>query len=138
MKQLIEKVSGLTSRGPVMNEQQPTSERVYRELSPEEQERLNRARAETEAIRDEILAEGQVRKRALEISRAQVRHTVAALRAERERLGLSLAEVEARSGLKRSALSRLENDPTANPTLLTLQRYASAIGMRVVADLERC
>lgn len=120
-----------------MNEQQPTSERVFRELSPEEQQRLNQARAETEAIREEILAEGRVRKRALEVSRAQVRNTVAALRAERERLGLSLADVESRSGLKRSALSRLENDPTANPTLLTLQRYASAVGMRVVAELER-
>ncbi|MFO7902025.1 MAG: helix-turn-helix domain-containing protein [Planctomycetota bacterium] len=119
-----------------MNEQQPTSERVYRELSADEQQRLNRARAETEAIRDEIMAEGRIRKRALDISRAQVRHMVDALRAERERLGLSLADVEARSGLKRSALSRLENDPTANPTLLTLQRYASAIGMRVVAELH--
>lgn len=119
-----------------MNEQQPTSERVYRELSAEERQRLNRARAETEAIRDEIVAEGRIRKRALEISRAQVRHTVDALRAERERLGLSLADVEARSGLKRSALSRLENDPAANPTLLTLQRYASAMGMRVVAGLQ--
>jgi DNA-binding phage protein len=119
-----------------MNEQKPTSERVYRDLSAEEQKRLDQARAETEAIRDEILAEGRVRKKALETSRAQVRHTVEALRAERERLGLSLADVESRSGLKRSALSRLENDPTANPTLLTLQRYASAIGMRVVAELE--
>jgi hypothetical protein len=119
-----------------MNERQPTSERVYRELSGEEQQRLNQARAETEAIRDEIMAEGRIRKRALEISRAQVRHTIDALRAERERLGLSLADVEARSGLKRSALSRLENDPAANPTLLTLQRYASAIGMRVVTGLQ--
>ncbi len=119
-----------------MNEQQPTSERIYRDLSPEEQQRLNQARAETEAVRDEILAEGRIRKKALEISRAQVRLTVDALRAERERLGLSLADVESRSGLKRSALSRLENDPTANPTLSTLQRYASAIGMRVVAELQ--
>lgn len=120
-----------------MNERQPTSERVFRELSSDEQNRLNRAREETEAIRGEVLAEGRIRKRALDLSRVQVRHTVAGLRSERERLGLSLAEVESRSGLKRSSLSRLENDATSNPTLLTLQRYASALGMRVVAELER-
>jgi ribosome-binding protein aMBF1 (putative translation factor) len=119
-----------------MKDQRPTSERVFRELTAQEQNRLDRARTETEAARDEILAEGDARKRALQISRAQVRQTVDALRAERERLGLSLADLESRSGLKRSALSRLEHDPTANPTLLTLQRYASAVGMRVVAGLE--
>lgn len=119
-----------------MNKQQPTSQRVYRELSADEQTRLDRARAETEAMRDEILAEGRARKRALEISRSQVRNTIDALRAERERLGLSLADIESRSGLKRSALSRLENDRAANPTMLTLQRYASAVGMRVVAGVE--
>lgn len=119
-----------------MNEPQPTSERVHRDLTVAEQRRLDQARAETEAIREDILAEGRLRKRALAVARDQVRQTVAALRAERERLGLSLADVELHSGLKRSALSRLENDPNANPTLLTLQRYASAIGMRVVARLE--
>jgi len=60
---------------------------------------------------------------------------VAALRTERERLGLSLADVEASSGLKRSALSRLENDKTHNPTFLTLQRYAVALGMMLKTSL---
>ena len=82
--------------------------------------------------------------------RGDVDQTVAGLRAERDRLGLSLADVEARCGLKRSALSRLENDKTDNPTFLTLQRYAAALGLtlrsrgcnaaidlgRVAADVE--
>jgi len=119
-----------------MNKDKPTSERVYRELSNEERQRLVKARAETEATREEILTEGRTRKHALEISRAQIRRTIDVLRAERERLGLSLADVEARSGLKRSAISRLENDPTVNPTMLTLQRYASAIGKKVIVELE--
>lgn len=119
-----------------MNEHRPTSERVYRELSADEQQRLNRARAETEAIREDVLAEGRMRKRALEISRAEVRRSVDALRTARERMGLSLSDVAARSGLTRSTLSQLENDPTADPTLLTLQKYASAIGMRLVAELQ--
>jgi transcriptional regulator with XRE-family HTH domain len=48
----------------------------------------------------------------------------------------SLADVEARSGLKPSAISRLENDPQANPTLLTLQRYAAALNMTLATTVE--
>lgn len=59
----------------------------------------------------------------------ELQMTVAALRSRRESLGLSLADVEAKSGLKRSALSRLENSEDSNPTLLTLHRYAAAVGV---------
>ena len=50
------------------------------------------------------------------------------LRAERTRQNLSLADLQARSGIARSALSRLESDPRANPTLTTVTRYAEALG----------
>ncbi len=36
-----------------------------------------------------------------------------------------------------SALSRLENDPNANPTPLTLQRYAAALGLTLFTSLEQ-
>ncbi len=114
----------------------PTSERVVRELTTDEQQRVELARAETEANREQILAEGRLRKRALELSREQVHRTLATLKAKRESLGMSLVDVEQKSGLKPSAISRLENDPEANPTLLTLQRYASAVGMLVVTEVE--
>ncbi|MEX1028243.1 MAG: helix-turn-helix transcriptional regulator [Candidatus Paceibacterota bacterium] len=114
----------------------PTSQRVHRDLTPDERQRVEIARAETEAAKQTILAEGRQRKRAWKIARNEVRRTVATLKSERERLGLSLADIESRSGLKRSALSRLENDPDANPTLLTLQRYATAIGMKVATSVE--
>lgn len=97
---------------------------------------MKQARAETEAQRERIVAEGRVRKRAWEATRREVARTIAALKAERKRLGLSLADVEARCGLKRSALSRLENDPNANPTLLTLQRYAAALGLTLSTSVE--
>jgi hypothetical protein len=54
-----------------MNEQRPTSERVYRELSADELQRLKQARAETESLREDILAEGKIRKAALETSRTE-------------------------------------------------------------------
>jgi transcriptional regulator with XRE-family HTH domain len=56
----------------------------------------------------------------------------AALRAERERQGLSLADINERTGIDRAALSRLENNEDANPTLATLERYAEAVGKKMV------
>jgi transcriptional regulator with XRE-family HTH domain len=53
---------------------------------------------------------------------------VKVLKAERERLGLSLADVADRSGIERSNLSRLENESESNPTIATLTRYADALG----------
>lgn len=113
-----------------------TSERVRRELNANEREGLEGAREETEASRSRILAEGRKHKVAWETMRRDVQSVIAELKTERERLGLTLADVEAKCGLKRSALSRLENDPQANPTMLTLQRYANAIGMSVSTKVQ--
>ena len=118
-----------------MMSKKPTSERVYRELSPGEQQRLQQAREEAASKRDEILAEGKLHKQARDAMQRELAVTMETLRRRRESLGLSLADVEARSGLKRSALSRLENSVAgggqhdSNPTLLTLHRYAVAVGV---------
>ena len=119
-----------------MTKEKTTSERVYRELTATEQQRVDESRAETESEKQGILAEGRLRKKAWEATQREVRRIVDALKAERERTGVSLADVEAKSGLKRSALSRLENDPNANPTLLTLQRYAVALNMTLATTVE--
>lgn len=121
-----------------MNNPRPKAKRVIRNLSPKESERLTIARREAEANRDEILREGRVARQAWLAMRGEVDEAVRRLREERERQGLSLADIEARCGLRRSVLSRLENDKTANPTLLTLQRYATALGMIVQTTLTRC
>ena len=58
------------------------------------------------------------------------------LRGARESQGLSLADVRKRTGMDRSALSKLENGQRENPTLETLVRYAEAVGKRLVIRLE--
>ena len=63
--------------------------------------------------------------------------TLATLRLERERQGLSLADVAGRSGLDKSMLSRLENGKILNPTVTTLWRYADAVGMSLKLSAER-
>jgi DNA-binding phage protein len=54
---------------------------------------------------------------------------VAKLRAERERQGLTLAEVAQRAGLDAELLSRLESGEAMNPNLATLSRFAHALGL---------
>jgi len=65
-----------------------------------------------------------------------LRQVSVALRAEREPQGLSLADINERTGIDRAALSRLENNEDANPTLATLERYAEAVGKQMVVLLS--
>lgn len=62
------------------------------------------------------------------------------LRGARLRRGLSLADVDAATGIGRSNLARLENLHVGNPTIDTILRYAQAVGVklliRVVADTK--
>lgn len=58
------------------------------------------------------------------------------LRREREARGLSLADLAELSGMDKAALSRLENCQQMNPTLITLARYAQALGKTLRLSLE--
>jgi ribosome-binding protein aMBF1 (putative translation factor) len=58
------------------------------------------------------------------------------LRREREARGLSLADLAELSGMDKGALSRLENCQQMNPTLITLARYAQALGKTLRLSLE--
>lgn len=59
---------------------------------------------------------------------------ILALKHAREAQGLSLADIRDRTGIERSALSRIENE-TPNVTIRTLERYAEALGKRVVIEI---
>ena len=52
--------------------------------------------------------------------------SLAQFKTEREKQGLTLAEVAARMGIDPPALSRLETGKTLNPTLATLFKWAEA------------
>lgn len=65
-----------------------------------------------------------------------VQRALQSLKRERERRGLSIADLAARSGLDRAVISRLENGKQDNPTIATLMRYAAAIGKRFVWSYE--
>src|SRR5258707_14582863 len=65
------------------------------------------------------------------------RDVVTRLKEERERRGLSLADMLRQTGMSREALSRLENHQSPNPTVRTLARYAAAVGLELHIAAKR-
>jgi hypothetical protein len=117
-----------------MPKRQP--QRIRRELTPEENGRWSRAVAETEARKAEILAKGCLLKSAHDRANAVVRDALKRLKTERQAQGLSLSDIEEKTDIGRSALSRLENETDLNPTVVTLTRYAEALGKKIVVSIE--
>lgn len=68
--------------------------------------------------------------------RILLKRVLQALKDEREKQGLSLADVNERTGIDRGSLSKLENDQDPNVTMNTLLRYADAIGKTLTVQIE--
>lgn len=85
-----------------------------------------------EQNKDEILEEARELIAAAQLSQ----QALAAIRKERDRQGLSLADLMKRTGMSRSAISALENAERPNPTILTLSRLAQALGMELSVGLK--
>ncbi len=99
------------------------AKRITIELTPEQIEQLRRDR---ETIlreeKDELTSWANKQRR--ETVRGEIAEVAKLLKSERKSQGLSLADVEEKTGISRAALSRLENVADANPTVGTLQRIA--------------
>jgi DNA-binding Xre family transcriptional regulator len=61
---------------------------------------------------------------------------MASLKKERERQGLTLADLSDRTGIDQAALSKLETGSHGNPTLETLYRIALALGKVIACNLQ--
>ena len=112
------------------------AKRVKRTTSNAERSRIDDLRRQIDAEKGEIIAEARRHKIAHDRAAARLRDIMRLLQAERSRQGLSLSDLQARTGIARSALSRLETDPNANPTLTTISRYAEALGKDLQILLE--
>ena len=105
--------------------------RIYRQATVEEQERHKRIREQIQEELPDIQQRAQ-QKLAEAMQRGiAIQHTMAVLKSERVKKGLSLSDMKERTGIERSTLSRLENNAAANPTINTLTRYADAVGKKV-------
>jgi len=115
--------------------QKKEGHRIYRTATDEERKRHAVIREQIAAEVPELKKQGRAVLEAIKEQATSVRKVIAALRAERERQGLSLADLNERTGIDRAALSRLENNEEANPTINTLERYAAAVGKQMFVFL---
>lgn len=106
--------------------------RVERQFTPVERSRWEKQVAQIEAEKPEInkwmdlvLAEQDALRQAI----------ATALQSARTESGLTLSELQERTGIDQSQLSRLMNSGGQNPTVNTLQRIAIACGKRLVVSL---
>lgn len=111
------------------------AQHVRRELTPAERARVAEGRKLVAAEEGEIRRKAREHKRAYDAGPAALEQALQLLKAERRQQGLSLADIEDRTGISRPNLSRLENEAQANPTVSTLSRYASALGKKLLIVL---
>src|SRR5713101_2172131 len=104
---------------------------VNKALTEEKQLRQRAMREQVAQSKAELIARGRRGKG----RHIMMKEPLAPLKAIREALGLSLADIKASTGIEKSNLSRLENDSLANPTIDTLCRYAEAVGKEIVITL---
>ena len=100
-----------------------------RKLTPEEAAKYREIREEIELEKPEIIAKAQQARS--EARRRQLATIMQELKAAREAKGLSLTDIYQRTGIDRSAISKLENVTNENPTIDTLLRYAEVVGKRL-------
>jgi DNA-binding phage protein len=112
-----------------------TAKHMRRELTADERKRVAAARSEIEQDKPEILRKAKQYKQEADAARATLQEALQMLKRERQSQGLSLADIQERTGIDRPNLSRLENEAAANPTIATLTRYAEALGKRLMIVL---
>ena len=102
-----------------------------RRLTPEEAAKYKAIRDQVAEELPDLVARHHERMAALD----PLQELLTELKAAREAKGLSLADVAERTGMDRSAVSKLETGQRPNPTVETLVRYAEAVGKRLVVSL---
>jgi predicted transcriptional regulator len=113
-----------------------SEKRVHRKIerTPEQNRELTEIRERFQRERpglEDLLASGDATEVVLQGEYLDLMTMLGRLKKHRERQGLSLADIAERSGMDRSAVSRLENGVYLNPTLDTLYRYAEAVGAEI-------
>ncbi|HEY2883501.1 MAG TPA: helix-turn-helix transcriptional regulator [Pirellulales bacterium] len=113
------------------------AKRSDKKLSPEKQRELRQTRERIlREEKNEITREALQAFEEYEAARTELARAAELLKTERDKQGLSLADMQGRTGISRAAICRLENLVDANPTVATLDRIASALGKKLVVGLQ--
>ena len=99
-----------------------------RKLTPQEAARYRQLRADIERERPAIDAQIRAEQR-------EWAAVFAELKQVRQSLGLSLDDVEGRTGIDRTTLAELETGQRVNFTLDMVRKYAQAVGKRAMVTI---
>ncbi len=124
-------------KAPAASKIAPRPNRIIKSNSPKREAELNALRQKIDAEKPTLMIEAKAKLKEARTNRAELASIFASLKAEREKLGLSLAEMSDRCGMAREVIYRLESQTTPNPTIGTIQRYATAVGLEVSFALKR-
>ena len=102
-----------------------------RKLTPEEAARYRELRAEIE--REQPAIDAEIRAKLAE--QRQWAAVFVELKQVRQSLGLSLDDVEGRTGIDRTTLAELETGQRVNFTLDMVRKYAQAVGKRAMVTI---
>src|SRR6266481_993686 len=95
-------------------------------LSPAKEAELRQVREKIlREEKEELSADARRFRKQRQAAQAELARTAELLKSERESQGISLTELQNRTGINRAALCRLENLVDANPTVGTLDRIAT-------------
>ncbi len=114
-----------------------TTTKKYPKMTAQQRKEYEKAVAEELASKEENIAAARKVAKQLKAERQPIIELVAILREARKKAKVSLNELEKRTGIPKSAWSRLENSLAPNPTMLTLYRYADALGLSFHSKLKR-
>ncbi len=111
--------------------------RILRANTREREAELKKLRAQLDDEKDTLKSEGKAKLALVKAKRAELADIFTSLKAEREKQGLSLADMSDRCGMAREVIYRLESLQSPNPTIGTIQRYAAALGLEISIALKR-
>lgn len=101
-----------------------------------ESDRASRAKFAGKPSIAELQATGEYRPTVKHGEYIALMHFAESLKRFRQIQQLSLADLASRSGIDKSAISRLENGQADNPTIATLERLARSMGKRLRIEME--
>lgn len=111
------------------------SHRISGSFPLTEEQRLKVEQVQRSAPDASDIRQAQDAARLDESVRAKLADVMQLLKTAREADGISLRQLEERTGMSRGSLSRLENGQ-GNPTIATLQRIAEAIGRELLITVK--
>jgi DNA-binding phage protein len=108
------------------------AKRIIQKLTAEQAANYRRKVKEVESHKDEIIEQGKEMLARHRRRVAELGNIFQHLRSEREKRGLSLADMQRMTGMSREVICRLENQTDGNPTINSIQRYAEALGLKAM------